>query len=211
MSLSKVLQVKRKAKKMTLMQVVEHTGLSYGKVYRILNGQLEKPLPAVLKKLAAALDLDYHFLFELAGYITFDEKPTGYATMLPILTWEHCLLSLPFKETLHAGVSNQHFPSHIAIKDGFALEINKAHTLLPYFATGDILVCDPHASLAHHDKVLYKCSDSDRFYFGYIEKRDDEMWLVSFHQDKFDEDIELKASTSPVVAVIKTQQKAPVH
>ena len=62
MSLSNVLQLKRKAKKITLMQLADQTGISYGKIHRILNGKLEKPLPAVLKKLALALSLSPKYL-----------------------------------------------------------------------------------------------------------------------------------------------------
>jgi transcriptional regulator with XRE-family HTH domain len=69
MKLSELLQISRKSRKLTLMDLVNKTGISYSMLYRILNGGLEKPTPDILEKLSEPLHLDYHYLLQVAGYI----------------------------------------------------------------------------------------------------------------------------------------------
>ena len=69
LKLCDILQVTRKSKRITLMDLVKSTGLSYGKIYRILNGTLENPSPAYIKKLSNSLGLDYTYLLEVSGVI----------------------------------------------------------------------------------------------------------------------------------------------
>tara|TARA_Y100000748_G_C15501824_1_gene490421 strand:+ start:667 stop:1296 length:630 start_codon:yes stop_codon:yes gene_type:complete len=185
-SLIDLLQLNRKSKKLTLMNLVEMTGLSYGKVYRIFNGGIDKPTPDSLKLLAKALQLDYSYLFHKAGYLSSLSKKTmlnNYA--LPILSWDFCYLAFPFQEPLSAGLSDEHYYYHRKLDNGFVLTVNKTHALFPFFNKGDKLICDPIQPPQHNDTVIYIDTAIKQFKFGIYKCNDQKPYITSLHQSNY--------------------------
>ena len=191
------------------MQLAEATGLSYGKIYRILNGTLEKPGPAYLKKIAAALGLNYSQLLDLSGVIATKEESVNNVFSYPILSWDYCYLAYPFNEKITSGLSDEHVSYHRQIKDGFCLEINATHELIPFFCNKDIIVCEPHARLKPLDNVLYWDHISKRFRFGLISDQDGDMVIQSLHQELLNCNIGIQESIqNPIAAKIVTVKYA---
>lgn len=214
MSLHEVLQLARKSQQLTLMQLVEKTGLSYGKVYRILMGTLAKPDTDTLKQLAQAMNLDYTYLFELTGYITKREKSVAETLALPVLSWRYCTVAYPFPNVIELGLSDRVTYFHQSVSNGFAIEIDATSQLLPYFASGDLIICDPDSCPEHNDTVLYRESCDEPIRFGLYKKyAQEDAVIVSLHQDQFGRDIEVFSATAagkpPVIlAIICAQKKA---
>jgi len=176
------------------MELVKSTGLSYGKIYRILNGTLENPSPAYIKKLSNSLGLDYTYLLEVSGVIQPKIKTHSNQVTLPMLTWEYCLLAFPFSEGMTTALSDEHVQYHEVIKDGFALTIDDAHQLYPYYVKNDIIICDPHKPLAENNAILYLDIKNQAFKFGIIVNHNSELTIQSLHQDSLDTVIPLSDS-----------------
>tara|TARA_B100000427_G_scaffold193470_1_gene160834 strand:- start:362 stop:937 length:576 start_codon:yes stop_codon:yes gene_type:complete len=165
------------------MNIVEKSGLSYGKVYRIFNGSIEKPTPNSLKQLAKALQLDYSYLFQKAGYIHKETKPSQTKTsLIPILSWDFCYLAFPFQEPLSAGLSDEHIPYHRNIKDGFAISVDSKHSLFPYFCCSDTLICEPHCTPKENDIVIFINTQTNQFNYGLYKKNKNNPYISSLHQ-----------------------------
>lgn len=58
----------RKEKKLTLLDLKERTGYSDSYLSQIENGYKDLPKPALIRKLAAGLDISHIYLLKLAGY-----------------------------------------------------------------------------------------------------------------------------------------------
>ena len=58
----------RKEKKLTLLDLKERTGYSDSYLSQIENGYKDLPKPALIRKLAAGLDISHIYLMKLAGY-----------------------------------------------------------------------------------------------------------------------------------------------
>jgi len=65
----------REAKGISTPKLAAAIGMNDSGVRRIQLGETRQPRPAVLAKIAEALDLDKSELFALAGYTTADELP----------------------------------------------------------------------------------------------------------------------------------------
>ena len=191
------------------MNLVEMTGLSYGKVYRIFNGGIDKPTPNSLKLLAKALQLDYSYLFQKAGYVS-STTPTNTSTqtLLPILNWEFCYLAFPFQESLTAGLSDEHYNYHRNLPNGFALTIDEKHTLFPYFSKNDTLICEPNTTPQDNETIIYINTNSKKFKFGIYKTNTSTPYISSLHQNEF-EFIPINDSIqSPIVARILLHHKS---
>jgi len=183
LSLTSLLQLNRKSKKLTLMKIVEKTGLSYGKVYRIFNGSIEKPTPNSLKQLAKVLQLDYSYLFQKAGYLHKETKPSQIKTsLIPILSWDFCYLAFPFQEALNSGLSDEHIPYHRDIKDGFAILVDSKHSLFPYFCNNDTLICAPYSPPKENDLVMFFNTKTKQFNYGLYKNNKKNPFIRSLHQ-----------------------------
>jgi hypothetical protein len=185
------------------MQLAEETGLSYGKVYRILNGTLKNPGPVYLKKLSESLNLNYSQLLNLTGVISSYEDTQSELACLPLLTWEYCYLAYPFNEPITAGLADEHCYYHEPIKDGFGVIVDRSHQLNPYFIQGDLLICNPNAKLKKLDQVIYCEENSKVFKFGTISDDDGKHGIQSLHQEHLNCNIVIDDSIqNPIVAKI---------
>ena len=185
------------------MQLAQETGLSYGKIYRILNGTLENPGPIYLKKLSKSLNLNYSQLLNLTGVISSYEDSKSELSCLPLLNWDYCYLAYPFNESITAGLADEHYYYHEAIKDGFGVVVDQSHQLNPYFTKGDLLICDPNAKLDKFDLVIYCDQESKVFKFGVINEQDKKKSIQSLHQDYLNCNLVIEDSIqNPIVAKI---------
>lgn len=58
----------RGAANRSFREVAGDAGISAAYLQKLERGQVEEPSPRILQRLATALDLDYRYLMELAGY-----------------------------------------------------------------------------------------------------------------------------------------------
>ena len=185
------------------MQLAQETGLSYGKIYRILNGTLKNPEPLYLKKLSKSLNLNYSQLLNLTGVISSYDDSQSELTCLPLLNWDYCHLAYPFNEPITAGLADEHCYYHDIIKDGFGVVVDKSHQLTPYFIQGDLLICEPNATLNKFDQVIYCDENSKTFKFGIVNHEDERFSLQSLHQEYLNCNLVIDDSIqNPIVAKI---------
>tara|TARA_Y100001968_G_C19449740_1_gene767714 strand:- start:4801 stop:5376 length:576 start_codon:yes stop_codon:yes gene_type:complete len=191
------------------MNIVDLTGLSYGKVYRIFNGAIDKPTPNSLKLLAKALQLDYSYLFQKAGYFkTPSKKKESNGFLMPLLSWEFCYLAFPFQEPLSSGLSDEHIPYHRNIKDGFAIIIDKKHALSPLFSYKDKLICDPHITPKNNDVIIYINTQTNTFNYGIYKNSPSKCYISSLHPNNYD-DIYIEDALQPItLGTIIVHQKS---
>ncbi|PSR24273.1 MAG: XRE family transcriptional regulator [Sulfobacillus thermosulfidooxidans] len=80
MQFGKFLREQRQAKHLSLVALAERTATSSSYLSRIERGLRNPPSPAVLRRLAQALDIPYEQLMERAGYLntTLHEEPVFY-------------------------------------------------------------------------------------------------------------------------------------
>jgi transcriptional regulator with XRE-family HTH domain len=168
MKLSELLQISRKSRKLTLMDLVNKTGISYSMLYRILNGGLEKPTPDILEKLSEPLHLDYHYLLQVAGYIEKleIEKKSNALYKIPIINWDYCKHLFPFRDTIDAGFSDELYNIVQQPNNTFALIIDEERELFPIFQMNDLIVCQPQDSYDSQDIVIYWNANKKRMNFG---------------------------------------------
>jgi len=191
------------------MKLVDLTGLSYGKIYRIFNGGIEKPTPDNLKVLAQALQLDYSYLFQKAGYYESSNKPTDTAhQLLPLLTWDYCLLAFPFQESITAGLSDDHITYPQKIHNGFGLIIDEKHQLSPLYMPGDTIICAPNAPHNHNSHVLYMDIDTRKFRYGILKSQKNQTFISSLHQDTPDDLCLSKSLEPPILGTIIQHRKS---
>lgn len=69
------LKVARKAKRLTLREVEELTGISNAYLSQLESGKVKQPSPINLNKLGEAYDIPYEVLMEKAGYPVPNAKP----------------------------------------------------------------------------------------------------------------------------------------
>lgn len=75
-ALGRTLRQARKAKKLTAYEVAERTGIVHrATVQRIEYGEITRPRPETLQRLAEVLDLNLDDLLALAGYAKLEELP----------------------------------------------------------------------------------------------------------------------------------------
>lgn len=217
MSISEILQLSRKSKNMSLEKLAELTGLSYGKIYRILNGIISNPSPSTVKTIADAMNLDYQFLFKLMGdestnksnCLEHTEKNNSLeAYSLPILDWEYCYLAFPFEEKMESGLSDDHETFHRPLENGFALVVDEPHSLVPYFYPGDVLICGPEERQLENSLILYRLPNNTTFKYGVIKRYSKKTCIISLHQQECDQIIFFDDLVqSPIVAVVVKHKK----
>ncbi len=80
MQFGKFLRKQRKDKQLSLIDLAKRTATSSSYLSRIERGLRNPPSPAVLRRLAQALDVSYEQLMEQAGYLnnTLREDPVWY-------------------------------------------------------------------------------------------------------------------------------------
>jgi len=189
--LSELLQITRKSRKLTLMELVAKTGISYSMLYRILNGELLKPTPDILEKLSEPLRLDYHYLLQKAGYIPLEqasEKSKEFFD-IPLINWDYCKHLFPFQESIDAGLSDEHYQVQQEATNTFALIVDTDHACFPFYQEHDLIVCQVKQSYQHLDKVLYWNMRSKEMNFGIYNH---------FEGDEYIDDIELKHSKQSI-------------
>lgn len=170
MKLHELLHFHRKSKKISLMQLVKETGLSYGKIYRIFNGTLAKPLIEDLKKIAISLSLDLSQLMIVAGYIDDSAEDESEYPLFsyPILDWDFLTMIYPFKQAFTKDMSNELCHWSVDFNGAFAVRVDEEHAYKPYFFPRDIILCHPHATYKHFDRLLFIHKESKIFSWGVI-------------------------------------------
>ncbi|RAP26071.1 hypothetical protein DID78_06990, partial [Candidatus Marinamargulisbacteria bacterium SCGC AG-343-D04] len=133
------------------MQLVDQTSLSYGKIYRIFNGTLAKPLPDDLQEISTCLSLDFRYLLQVSGYLSSEtglqeSRDESEVAHYPLLSWNFCSLIFPFTEPITSGLSDDLFSWTGSLQDGFALKIDSDHEFQPIYCSGDVILCGPHES-----------------------------------------------------------------
>lgn len=69
LELGRRVRSERLARELSFRDVRASSGLALGHLQRLERGEVAKPTPAVLRRLAAALDVDYAVLMREAGYL----------------------------------------------------------------------------------------------------------------------------------------------
>ena len=148
MSISNLLQTTRRLKNISMESLAQRSGLTYGKVYRILTGDITKPAPETLKRISDAMNLDYRHLFKLIEYTGLEEvaeEDPWDLHKLPVLDWDYCYFAFPFEDPIELALSDDHVFYPREVKDGFSLVINQENEMVPFFNIGDVVVCAPPA------------------------------------------------------------------
>lgn len=73
--LGRLIQRSRDGKKLTLRELARLARLEYSWISRLENGQIAKPAPDKLQRLAQALELEIEDLYALSGYAISDRLP----------------------------------------------------------------------------------------------------------------------------------------
>ena len=168
MQLHELLRINRKSKRLTLMEIVDRTGLSYGKIHRIFTGSLLKPSPEDLQPISTCLGMDYDYLLSVSGYVSPVDPVSqeGAVYDYPVLAWSFCLLMYPFQEPFSTGLADEHYSSAVQCHNGFVLVIDQAHVVTPFFQLGDSVLCEPVRHYEHGDRVLYYNDQEKEFSIG---------------------------------------------
>ena len=207
-SLSELLQLNRKSQNVTLEDLADQTGLSYGKIYRIMNGDIKKPDPEALKTIALVLNLDFRYLFQLSGYAITSNTDEKKSVRLPVLSWEYCYLAFPFMGPIEPGLSDEQFVCDQEIEDGFVLIVDEQNQCLPYYHKGDVLVCAPHAAIQDHDIVLYRLPTSESFLYGMVQYIKKNQTIMPLHAPLMQQRIYVEELLeSPIVARLNMHVK----
>jgi transcriptional regulator with XRE-family HTH domain len=74
LTLGQLLRDLRLAKGFSLREVERRTGISNPYLSQLENGQIQKPAPHVLHKLAELYGVEYQYLMQKAGYLIPDDK-----------------------------------------------------------------------------------------------------------------------------------------
>ena len=74
MNINELIRYERKKNDFTLVKLAEKSGISYTKLVRIELGKIRYPKPDELRKIAAALNLQYESLMAAVGYKNSDES-----------------------------------------------------------------------------------------------------------------------------------------
>ena len=165
MNIPDLCRLARKEKNLSLIHLSQLSGISYSMLYRLEEGDIPKPHPDLLRKLAEPLNLAYETLLEMAGYLpslqctsTADSPDNPDSShRVPVYSWDSVSdLSPPscFQLPLH---SNQWilFSSHPYPL--FATPITTS-SFLPVFRPHDCLIVQvlPTHLHAPNRYILYK-------------------------------------------------------
>ena len=148
-----ILNTARKEKNYTLSKLAKESGLSYSKIYRMLNNPDHKPQIKDIKKINIVLKLNLNYILNQYGYI--NDQTTQSQSNVPLLKWDHILNYFPFASHIQPGLSNKTIITNKKITKGFATTIT-TNQFEPHLFKGNILICGPEEPIKQNDLVLFK-------------------------------------------------------
>ena len=205
MSILKFLKLSRQTKKLTIETLMDMTGLSYGAIYRLLNGESRRPSPNSIKNIAAALGLErrklnnfFHFAYANDRY-----KENTYGNFEYFqLPWEQVTKTFPLTEPLQPEKSSLSYSYEREIVDGFILQMDHKNKCLPYFEEGDIVLCNPYSQQEDGDVVLFKDAKMFNILFGQFSVINNESYIIQLGLPNKGAIVRLSGYNNPDVVIL---------
>ena len=178
MELYQILDITRQAKNITLLELVGKTKLSYGMVYRILNGSVKKPKPNILKLLAHHLELNYTSLLEKAGYDISGTSINTTIFSIPLLDWNFLQNLIPVSTDIHGSLTDQRLLVPDNQKHCFSVQLN-TNSFAPHFLSSHVLICSKNITPSAKETMLYFDKLTGALSIGVLHQLPDGLYLSS--------------------------------